>query len=115
MSKRFTLTEDHLKLMRAIYMTWNAVEFGAPSVDPKRPYGNGNVLEDICVELGFDPIETLDGEKVFTAAQGAYASELHASMETAIEVVLRAQSFEPGEYRASSYDADWKRWKGGEP
>src|SRR6266568_5645220 len=40
----FTVTEDHLKLLRHAYLYWEYGEgYGAPAIDPKRPYGNSDV------------------------------------------------------------------------
>lgn len=41
-------TKDHLKLLKAAYWSWDDCEFGAASMDPKRPYGNSNVLNDLA-------------------------------------------------------------------
>lgn len=48
----FTVTDDHLKLLRRASVGWSDCEFGAPEIDPKRPYGNSNVLGDIAEILG---------------------------------------------------------------
>jgi hypothetical protein len=48
----FTVTEDHLKLLRRAYIGWDDCEFGAPGIDPKRPYGNSDVIGDIAEILG---------------------------------------------------------------
>lgn len=35
----FTVTEDHLKLLRHIHLYWDYGEgYGAPAINPKRPY-----------------------------------------------------------------------------
>jgi hypothetical protein len=41
-------TEDHLRALRAAAWSWNDCEFGAASMDPKRPYGNSDVLDDLA-------------------------------------------------------------------
>ena len=41
------LTEEHIKLLRNMYVGWGYCEFGAPEIDPKRPYGNSHVIGDI--------------------------------------------------------------------
>lgn len=33
----FTLTDEHLTLLRAAYIGWEDCEFGAPAIDCKRP------------------------------------------------------------------------------
>jgi hypothetical protein len=43
----FTLTENHLKLLQKMWVGWSTCEFGAPEIDPKRPYGNSDVIGDI--------------------------------------------------------------------
>lgn len=41
-------TADHMTLLRATYWNWNDCEFGAASMDPKRPYGNSDVDGDLA-------------------------------------------------------------------
>lgn len=41
-------TADHLVLVAAARWDWDEHEFGAVSVDPKRPYGNGDVEDDLA-------------------------------------------------------------------
>lgn len=40
--------ERHLVLLRRSFWDWNDYEFGAPSMDPKRPYGNSDVENDLA-------------------------------------------------------------------
>lgn len=40
--------EHHLSLLRRSFWTYNDAEFGAASLDPKRPYGNSNVEDDLA-------------------------------------------------------------------
>lgn len=91
----FTLTEDHLTLLRHMYVQWQDCETGAPEVDPKRPYGNSSVAPDIAEILGHaegDDIYELDEdvEDVLLA--------LHYETETALQIVLVTGAFEPGVY-----------------
>lgn len=38
--KDFTVTEEHLKLPRHVHLYWDYGEgYGAPAINPKRPYG----------------------------------------------------------------------------
>lgn len=41
-------TQDHVTLLNASCWDWNECEFGAASMDPKRPYGNSDVLDDLA-------------------------------------------------------------------
>jgi hypothetical protein len=37
-AREFTVTEDHLKLLRCAYVAWGLGEgYGAPGIDPKKP------------------------------------------------------------------------------
>jgi hypothetical protein len=54
-----SIREDALKLLPCVYWRWEDCEFGAPSVDCKRPYGNSSVYRDIADILG---IEADDGQ-----------------------------------------------------
>jgi len=47
-ARQFTVTDEHLRLLRRACVWWDELEFGAPGIDPKRPYGNSNVFADIA-------------------------------------------------------------------
>jgi hypothetical protein len=77
---RFVLTDAHVKLLRASYTSWDDTEFGAAAIDPKRPYGNSDVLPDLRELLpGVDDDDLL---------------RLHGETKAALEVVLRVGSFD---------------------
>lgn len=44
-------TVDHLTLLKESCWSWDDCEFGAPSMDPKRPYGNSDVEDDLAEHL----------------------------------------------------------------
>src|SRR3989304_4564435 len=48
----FTVTEEHIKLLKHMNVWWDGTEHGAPGISPKRPYGNSDVYEDIADILG---------------------------------------------------------------
>ncbi len=50
----FLVTEDHIKLVEKFYVKWFDCEYGAPCIDPKRPYGNSGVVNDIADILGWE-------------------------------------------------------------
>ena len=45
--ERFEIKPEHLKLIRRFCIGWQDCEFGAPEIDPKRPYGNSDVIQDM--------------------------------------------------------------------
>ncbi len=96
---RFTVTEAHLKLARRMYVRWDgSIEYGAPAVDPKRPYGNSDVEGDMRHILGLDE----DAE-----TEGALR-ELHEQMTTVLQIALRTGQFGAGEYVTDPYRRNWR-------
>lgn len=106
--QEFVLKENHLKLLSRMNVSWWDAEFGAPSIDPKRPYGNSSVIADMNAILGFEGkpcrccgelLEEQDEEKL---------RNLHKETEIALQIVLSTQSFKPGTYIAGKYEYNWK-------
>jgi hypothetical protein len=58
--REFTVTDEHLRLLHRAHVFWDEAEFGAPSIDPKRPYGNSNVYGDIAEILHVPDSEWAD-------------------------------------------------------
>ena len=105
--KEFTLTEEHIKLLSKMVVGWQDCEFGAPEINPKRPYGNSSVILDMAEILGMEsmvcphcdtPLEEQDEDKL---------NDLHKETETALQIVLSTQSFKPGKYVVDRYKHDW--------
>lgn len=94
----FEVTEDHLKLLKHSHVMWRDMEYGAPMIDPKRPYGNTSVESDIAEILGWDKE---DGER---------AEKIHRELEKVLQIVFVTQKFEPGLYNLKNpYTTDWKK------
>lgn len=100
MAKSFTFTEQHRKLLQRMTVGWGSDEFGAPEIDPKRPYGNSDVYRDMAEILGWpddlseDQIRQLD--------------QLHSETQTALEILLQHGMVIPGEYvELHDYHRDW--------
>jgi hypothetical protein len=92
-AREFTVTDEHLRLLRAAYVGWDDMEFGAPSIDPKRPYGNSDVVADI---------------EVWEEENERRLTQLHRDTETALQIVLVTGSFAAGTYRRRfPYSRDW--------
>jgi len=105
--ERFTVTEEHLALLRRAYTSWDQCEYGAPQIDPKRPYGNSSVEQDIAEILGVEPGP--DDWRPFTDDQVARFHRLHGETETVLQIALRTGRFEVGEYEAEPYGSDWRK------
>lgn len=94
--KRFTLTNEHLTLLRAAFVGWDDCETGAPCIDPKRPYGNSNVESDIAEKLGWTLFE--DADQHLSAEQRDRADTLHRETQEALQVILQLADIDPGDY-----------------
>jgi len=105
--EKFKITDAHLKLAQRMYVSWDNCEYGAPSIDCKRPYGNSSVTEDILKILGLPFPE--DGE--IPEHLSDYARQVHEDMQTVLQIALVIQKFETGTYQLTeSYDVrSWKR------
>jgi hypothetical protein len=110
----FTVTEDHLKLIRRIYVNgWDPGEYyGAASISSKKPYGNSYVTRDIAeiLDAPDEDWEYEDGERVgVTDAAEKRFMRLHVETMAALQVVLAAGEFRPGRYRrTTTWDLDWQ-------
>lgn len=84
----FKVTEDHVKLLRRASIVWENGEYGAPGMDCKRPYGNGDVEHDIAEILGWDIFEDAYGEHALSFEQEDLARQLHQEMETVLQILV---------------------------
>lgn len=88
----FTVTEEHLALLRAMEWRWDDCEFGAPAVDCKRPFGfSGGYHRDMARIVGWEYDED-DRE------QEDELMRLYRETMTVLMVCLDVGMFEPGEY-----------------
>jgi len=98
----FLLTQNHLKLLRRMFIGWSDCEFGAPEVNPKRPYGNSWVLGDIHEILTGEDSEEL------TESQEEEYRQLHLETQTALQIILSVGEFEEGWYKPTRpYSSTW--------
>lgn len=104
----FEVTAQHLTLLRAAYVSWNDDEFGAPSIDPKRPYGNGDVYRDMAELLDYPNWEADDRE--YSPLERDELARLHKETATVLQIILATGEMRPGRYRAEPYQATtWRR------
>lgn len=107
----FTLTDAYVKLLKQANVCWQDCETGAPEIDPKRPYGNSDVWNDVaeilnlkaghgCANCG-DPCEKCaDG-----AAGEKFREEclaIHRGTEYALQIVLQ-HGYRLGTYKRNGY------------
>lgn len=96
MKEEFVVTKEHIKLLQSAVVRWEDCEFGAPSIDCKRPYGNSSVYQDIAEVLGI-PYGSLNKD---------WAYQLHKETEIALQIFLNFGRMIPGRYVRK----DWGNW-----
>ena len=100
-SEYFEVTEDHLKLLKRMYIEWSEWEAGAPCVDPKRPYGNSYVEGDVLeiLDIPLPPIKNEYGEISYTEEQEEFARKIHFETLYALQIAIATGKFEVGRYK----------------
>jgi hypothetical protein len=97
-ARDFTVTDEHLRLLRRAYIWWGSGEFGAPEIDSKRPYGNSNVFGDIAEILGVPDSEWADEElNPLLDAEWRFV-RLHVETAIALQILLATGEFRTGRY-----------------
>lgn len=105
----FILRDEHVRLLRAASIGWNEGEWGAPTIDPKRPFGSGDLPEQMARILGVSIPEDKEGLE-YTRFQRTMLN-LYQELKPALQVVLAAGSFVPGTYVRGLVDGrhSWRR------
>lgn len=110
----FELTEEHLALLRKMYVGWCGDEYGAPEINPKRPYGNSDVAGDIIEILEWvdGDLDEDDEEEFFESEEYEIlckrAELIHSQTQIALQIILIMGKFEAGNYVR---DDSWSEWK----
>jgi hypothetical protein len=109
--KRFTVTDEHLRLLRRAHVGWDEIEFGAPEINAKRPYGNSNVYGDIAEILGLvDGAWQDEVEEDWPPPELEWRFlRLHVETAIALQIALATGEFRAGPYVRGSEHNAWKR------
>ena len=126
---RFNLKTEHLNLLQRFVVGWNGCEFGAPTIDPKRPYGDSNVYQSMINILGLKELRdgvyefTLDGEKWILKGEDKNSLYLdgkdeekltdklrilHEETKEVLQICLSSLKFEEGTFEKIDY-GNWKK------
>lgn len=108
MSDTFQLTAEHIKLFAAAYVGWDDCEYGAPAIDCKHPYGDGDVPESIAKILNWPVYVAEEEDNDGYDEMCDRARDIHEEMRTALQIVLSTLSFVPGKYTSEDYGFSWK-------
>lgn len=106
----FCIGENHLKLSRRMFVDWDDCEYGAPCINPKRPYGNSDVERDIAELIGYELECDDSGELVFSDVDRRYLRTLHKEMQTALQIWLCTGVIRTGLFRKNDKydDTSWE-------
>lgn len=119
----FEILPEHLTLLQNMYVGWQDCEYGAPEIDPKRPYGNSDVEGDI-LEILAGQRNTSKNLRKITIAGVEYKigengeisdnlrselSRLHHETETALQLCLKFGEFKTGTFKRKNAWSEWER------
>jgi hypothetical protein len=115
-AREFTVTEDHLKLLRHLCdggLYWEPGEgYGAPYFGPKKPYGNSDVPGDVARLLGAPDSDWASDEwgnrALRPEAEDRYL-RLHVEAGIALKIALATGEFRPGHYTRTARSNYWTR------
>jgi len=115
----FTVTEDHLKLLRHAWVDWDEGEgYGAPGINPKKPYGESYVERSIAqiLDAPDEDWEFEDGQKAYVTPEAEERfTRLHVETMVALQIVLATGEFRPGRYRReAAWTIEWQRDESGQ-
>lgn len=107
----FTVTDEHLTLLRHARVDWDGCEFGAPAIDGKRPYGKSDVLRSMAELLHPEFKDMRSGAAMDWLEDNAdRLGRLHAETGVALQIALVTGEFRTGRYRREKYACrSWQR------
>lgn len=121
----FEIKLIHLKLLKEMNIGWDDCEFGAPCVDPKRPYGNSDGVSDVARVIGFErtketvefkPEDAKEYDNIndylentdWTEKSYDYLFNLHKDMQIVLQICLQTLTFKTGKYKRKNTYSDWE-------
>ena len=108
---RFTLTDEHVTLLKASYTGWQYCEFGAVEINPKRPYGNSDVLGDMAEILGVERTLVDDWDELsLSEEQEQRLMRLHRETQPALEILIQTGGYLLGTYVRESNGWSYGPW-----
>jgi hypothetical protein len=95
----FTLTSDHVRLLRQLRVVWIEVEAGAPVIDVEMPFGSTEIHRDVARILGHPGVFPAPPSGTPRERAGQMeVVELPAGLLQAVEILLDAGKLRPGSY-----------------
>ena len=111
MANIFLLKQEHLTLLKRAYVSWNDCENGAPTINPKRPYGNSDVAHAVAEALGKPSARCPHCNEYLGPVTEEKFLKIHEETQIALQIVLNNIGEEVllGRYILESYGNVWKR------
>lgn len=109
--KTFTVKQKHLKLLQHLVIT-SYDEYGTPSVDVKRPFGNSDIDRDMLTILGVVDKERwydLTNEQRSMLREVCELDKLFKELRVCLQILTENLGISEGLYEASEYGYDWKK------
>ena len=108
--KTFELKQIHLDLLKETSIGWNDCEFGAPEINPKRPYGDSNCEDNIAEIIKMKKIGNWNkDEETWNEKATEQINDIHKETQIALQIILHCQTFELGKYML--LEDGWQKWK----
>lgn len=104
----FEVLPEHIKLLSHMHVHWHSPAdeedevYGAPAIDPVRPYGDSDIFNDVANILGITPV---DGS--FPQRHMQRMRLLHRDTALVLQIFLQTKRVRPGTYQRESSNADW--------
>lgn len=107
----FEITDSHLALLRRACITWRGPEFGAPAIDPQRPYGTSSVVHSVAeiVEPGFKDEWDESLQDAYLDNEHDGLTRLHVETGVALQIILQFGEFTTGRYHRPNTWSDWEK------
>lgn len=107
--KELIVTENHLKLLKNLHVGWDYTEFGAPCIDPKRPFGNSNVFSDMAQILGFELANHEKQPELYDKQCTSLVKGYH-ELQYCLQILCTNLKLESGKYVLEN-EYDVKSWR----
>lgn len=116
--REVTIRPYHFDLLREANWRWDDGEYGAPSIDCKRPFGNSGrytISQEIAKICGFEIPPDEDNDNYSEIEWEIFCDQMYTVWEEclyALEIALKFKEFKPGIYRlveTNYYQTTWKK------
>ena len=111
-AQEFTITDKHIKLLKRMNVDWWSCEFGSPAIDPKRPYGNSDVIDDMAEIIGIkkNKLNWDNEEECWSTEVDSDLYWLHREMQIVLQIILTTAQISVGKYkREDKYVGRWEK------